>query len=927
MAVLARVRGHAGLWGMVGLLGGAMVFLAAAAGPVTTRNEDRALRQMIETAPYRTRDITVVQRDSGRAEPTDLAGLRSELLAVLPDELSDLVDRTWTYRRTTISPRQSGPSIGASITGAGIRTEPDGMAPVISVHHQLDLADEIEIVTGRAPFTDPGGALEVMTTAAVAEALGLTVGQEYDLWPGVVGVPPREMAPRGAPPFPLLLTGMFAPRDAGDAAWEHTTSVLRPSYLGLPTGQPTRALRATFVTDETGFDLVSTELNFVLAPESALRARLDAGRMRNDTATTAWAALDRLRVDPRLEGRSVQTRLDERFGEFQAQAAAMRAQVAVVAAGLIGTGAGLLVLVARLAVDRRRGELVLLRARGASVPAVIGRFTAEAAVLVVPAVAAGWLLHRLPPGRPDPGAWTAPWGVADVVRDIGELPLLAAAVALLVVPVTVGLALPGLGTGAAGGRREAGRPRSSPVRLTAELVVVLLAGLGVLLLHQRGLTPAPVDPPTGPLGGPPAPARVDPYLSAVPVLIGVGAGLVALRIYPWPVRALGALAGRRRGAVGFLGLTRAGRAAPAAALPLVVLVLAVAVGGFAGTVYSSVERARGQAAILAVGAHARLAAAGMSETAVGAVRDSPDVEAAAAVTEVGVARPGLRPAQGAVAVDAAAYQEVLAAIGAPVRLPEGFLSARAGADPLPVLAEPDLAGRTDITIRYAGEDHPAVVVGDATLLPGPYGDGDTVLVPRRAMPGLGHVDEVLVGGEAADLDAARAAIAVATGEPAEAVTVTSVAQHVAEQEASGFNRALILMLVVGTAGAALGGLLAVALALVVQAAVRGRALSLLRTMGLSQRQARGVLLVEMLPLITLAVAVGAVVGLALPVILGPALGLAQFTAGTPVVTAVDPRTVGALVALVAALAVGGVAVEAAVNRRTGLGRVLRVDSR
>jgi len=358
-----------------------------------------------------------------------------------------------------------------------------------------------------------------------------------------------------------------------------------------------------------------------------------------------------------------------------------------------------------------------------------------------------------------------------------------------------------------------------------------------------------------------------------------------------------------------------------------VLVLAVAVAGFAGTVYSAVAAARGVAAVLGVGAHARVAAAGMSETAVRAVRDSPGVEAAAAVTEVGVARPGRRPVQRAVAVDPAAYQEVLAALGVPVRLPDRFLDARPGADPLPVLAEPDLSGRTDVTIRYAGADYPAVVVGDVTLLPGPYAGGDVVLVPRPAVPGLGHVDEVLVGGADADPDAVRAAVAAATGEAAGAVAVTSVEEHVAQQEASGFHRGLTLMLVVGTAGAALGGLLAVALALVVQAAVRGRALSLLRTMGLSQRQARAVLLVEMLPLITLAVAVGAVAGLALPVILGPALGLAQFTAGTPVVTVVDPRTVGALVALVAVLAVGGVAVEAAVNRRTGLGRVLRVDSR
>ena len=130
--------------------------------------------------------------------------------------------------------------------------------------------------------------------------------------------------------------------------------------------------------------------------------------------------------------------------------------------------------------------------------------------------------------------------------------------------------------------------------------------------------------------------------------------------------------------------------------------------------------------------------------------------------------------------------------------------------------------------------------------------------------------------------------------------------------------------VAGAVGGALLALIAVAFAVLAGHRQRGELLSRLRTMGLSRGQARGLLTIEIAPLVVTAVLAGAVVGALLPRLLGPVLALRAVTGGVPV--PVDPRP--ALLAGVAALAVAGLLlawlVESVNNRRTRLGQALRL---
>src|SRR6266511_813735 len=157
-------------------------------------------------------------------------------------------------------------------------------------------------------------------------------------------------------------------------------------------------------------------------------------------------------------------------------------------------------------------------------------------------------------------------------------PVAAAVLAILAVPLAAAAAHRQMTARVP--RRDLVRTRPAPLRRTVEVTLGVLAAAGVVLVRRRGISQA----------------GVDPYLAAVPVLAGTAVGLLALRLFPWPVRVLGRLAASGRGGVAFVGLARAGRAPAGSALPLVALVLAVAIGGFAGSVRVGVSAARDLAA-------------------------------------------------------------------------------------------------------------------------------------------------------------------------------------------------------------------------------------------------------------------------------------------------------------------------------------------
>ena len=120
---------------------------------------------------------------------------------------------------------------------------------------------------------------------------------------------------------------------------------------------------------------------------------------------------------------------------------------------------------------------------------------------------------------------------------------------------------------------------------------------------------------------------------------------------------------------------------------------------------------------------------------------------------------------------------------------------------------------------------------------------------------------------------------------------------------------------------------ALVLAPILTAAARLRDAAYLRALGLSRRQALGLTAVELGPPLAAAALIGIVVGLAIVVAVQPGLDLAVLAAGKPVGIRLDPLLpLVILLGLGIVLAVALAAVRVA-ERRTSLGRVLRMGER
>ena len=145
-------------------------------------------------------------------------------------------------------------------------------------------------------------------------------------------------------------------------------------------------------------------------------------------------------------------------------------------------------------------------------------------------------------------------------------------------------------------------------------------------------------------------------------------------------------------------------------------------------------------------------------------------------------------------------------------------------------------------------------------------------------------------------------------------------------EETGVNSVLTFAFTIGAAGGVAMALLAVGFAVLAGARARGRVLSRLRTMGLSRRQGRLLLLLEITPVITIAVLTGGVVGVALPHLIAPALNLASFTDGYDGGLRLDPTVLGGSLGLLIAGLATALLVETVFNRRLRLGEVLRLGS-
>ncbi|HSM38230.1 MAG TPA: hypothetical protein VK838_02775, partial [Candidatus Limnocylindrales bacterium] len=513
---------------------------------------------------------------------------------------------------------------------------------------------------------------------------------------------------------------------------------------------------------------------------------------------------------------------------YLAERSASEAALSVAAIGPLVLAAAAVGMVGVLIVNRRRPSIALTRGRGASSFLILGTALWEAVMLVGAAILAGVAGALLfVPGRDSPAS--VPLAMA-----VGGGAVLALVIA----------------TWPAAGRPlrevhadESPITRPSPRRLVLEGTAVLLATGGVFLLQQRGLT---ID--QGQV------TTFDPLLAATPALAGLAVGIVAMRLYPIPIRILGWLAASRRDLVPVLGLRSVGRHPAVANLPLLVLMLTAAFGAFASVVTSTVDRGQQVASWENLGADYRIERIGGGTVARLRPEEVPGVRAVAGGYVDRQARFASTPNQRSsiffYALQAEEYAEVTAGSpvdpafpatftdpdAAPLGTPESpipaILSRR-----LPAASEPVRTGNT-FTVEVAGQvmtfvdvqerlDFVSMPAGSAFVI-APLDQVQRAYVNRTLEPNL-----LLLGGG----PEAEAGLRDLVSEQLALGQLTS--RHAAYEALR--SAPLVAAVVIGF-GAALAvaaayTALTVMAALTLSAAARTRDLAFLRTLGMSARQA------------------------------------------------------------------------------------------
>ncbi|MEV7803218.1 FtsX-like permease family protein [Microbispora sp. NPDC088329] len=702
----------------------------------------------------------------------------------------------------------------------------------------------VRYVEGRPPGPGSGTRLEVSVPAVAAAEMSIRTGDTLDL---------GALAGSGLPgALTATVTGLFEPVRPADRFWAAEPELTRVVHRRAPRAEEDDLIVAGLADGDSlaGVPMPLT-YQWLVTP---VPGRITAGDAAAVLAATEEFGRRLGRQDLEL---ALSTGFDRVLREYLDRMAVTRALIAVFLSGLAVVCLGTTALAVLLLVRRVRGDLLLMRARGASLARVVLACGGAVALAAVPAAVAGQAAAGLVPGAATPAARLGPAALV-----AGTIAIACAAVALRLSPVRLSprRRSPGRRTH---GRLTGGAPR----RIMMEILVLVVAVASVHLLRARGLG-------TG-----------DALLTLAPVLLAAATALAVLRAGPAVIYLAFRAAARRAAAVPFLGLAAA-RGVPGTALPVLTLLPAIALASYAMMTAGGLEAAQRQTAWERTGAEIRVESEqGIPPETVERIARAPGVRgvvpAAVGTTtaEVGF---GGRPAT-VVVVDLGDYRRLVA--GSPLHLPPPGTG---------VLVSPGLSAMRSFEIGWP-ERMTVTPAGTAGTMPGvETGDGDLIVLP--AAPA--HVTTLLIAGDAG---------AVRPLLPPGA-RITTVAGALAEITAAPLTAALITALRVAAAVLAAYALAAVAIALAAGAARRAEDLGLLRALGLTRRQAGLITVLEAAPLLVLTAAVALAAGLLMPALLGPGVDLSAYAGGRPgaaVAGWAAPVLPGALAAGVAAVALAG----------------------
>jgi putative ABC transport system permease protein len=881
-----RSRPVRGIYIWLALLTLFAVFASTAGAREALATRTQAVRQTIAANLPISRTITVQSTWSAVQGALSTVSTLGPPPGVSPSVISDIGAQLYgNFNRGVVSLAPTGTDVSLMTTGLNLlpNTMPGtGGTPVkIEISERQPFsAQQMRLVGGRFPVATPapsGNAgdgtpasqlrqakklpvIQVVMSTQTAKKFGLHVGSSFEM------TGPERETTGEISKVTVLVTGLVAPIQPTSVFWAVDPTVVAPDLQGS-TDNPYWAGAVMVSPGETSeveqyLSSASVQLEWVfpLAASSLTAQQVQPLATALDSLSTQVPTLTG-EVTPVAPALTVSSNLLFALQQFIATAQAVDALLWLLYVSLTITGLAVLLLAGRMVAMRRRGELTVIRARGASLRQIFLGTAAGTALVCVPAAVLGVVLAVLAV----PGAGSAQGAGAAG----GWWPPIAVLAVAVLGPAVIAAWQHRLPKRGITDRRQIRARR----RLIVEVMLIAAAVAGIVVFRNQGSQ---------------AGSGVNLYTSSAPVLVAIPAVIIVLRLYPLALRGLLRLSARASRAPAFLGLARASRTALTPALPAFALVLALTVAAFAGMVRDAVTNGEVAASWQTVGADATVTPAPNLIIPANAARQIAAVPGVTHATSVWNAL--WETPSGAqlnvLAVDPASYAALVASAQGFPAMDAGTLAvpSRAGA-PQPVLASPaavaDLGdGVVSLTTNQAVvAPVPVQVAGVLSRTPALPAGGAWVILPVAAIkstaspPAPTPTNLMLLNG--GSIDQAQLAKTVQHTLFDGTVTLRSAALATLAGGPLEHGAFTLFTLAVGVAAAL--GLAVMLLELALGASERDSTLARLATMGLGEGQRAWVVALEVLPAVIAAGLAGWACAVTLPRVLAPDINLSVFT--------------------------------------------------
>jgi putative ABC transport system permease protein len=437
-----------------------------------------------------------------------------------------------------------------------------------------DLAQHVDVVDGGLPAADSStDAIQVMASKALADKLGLQVGERYILFYRPDNADPSQLS--------ILVTGLWQARDPEDGYW-----------FSHP-----EALDETFLTTEQVFtERLAPRLSGEVFQATWYMVFDGSGVRSEDVAPL----LERIkvmsvRIGTILARVSLEVSPVEALESYQSASQVLTAQLLAINTPILLLMFVYTLLVASLLVGGRRNEIAVLRSRGATVAQVLGIALLEACVLGVLAIAAGTpvaqgLATLVGQTRSFLNFTGATAGDASLQMEVTssslQIALAMGILAALLMLIPTWTAAQNTVITYKQERARSLRPAWWQ-RAGIDILLLIPVTYGTYLLRKQGfiLPPGIIDQ------GAAAPDPFDnPLLFMVPVLAILAFTLLFIRLLPYVVRLMAWLLSRFPGAALLMAARQLARTPGFYVAPLLLLILTLGLATFTASLAATLDQ-------------------------------------------------------------------------------------------------------------------------------------------------------------------------------------------------------------------------------------------------------------------------------------------------------------------------------------------------